>query len=144
MKFTDLEAVVEIERRAYEQPWPMGLFCGQLASDTGICLVSECGGRVAGYLVADVFIDVWHVMNLCVDEPCRRYHLGTRLMEGYFAITEGRPHRGHTLEVRSSNTCAQGLYRSLGFVATGVRPGYYSDDGEDAVSMWRDWEGESA
>lgn len=144
MKFTDLEAVVEIERRAYGRPWPMGLFCGQLASDTGICLICECGGRVAGYLIADTFIDVWHLMNLCVDAPYRRRHLGTQLVEGYFAITEGRPHRGHTLEVRSSNTSAQELYRSLGFVATGVRPGYYSDDGEDAVSMWRDWEGESA
>jgi hypothetical protein len=25
-----------------------------------------------------------------------------------------------------------------------VRPGYYSDDREDAVIMWRDWEGDSA
>jgi hypothetical protein len=29
-------------------------------------------------------------------------------------------------------------------VATGVRPGYYSDDREDALIMWKDWEGDSA
>ena len=144
MLFTDLEVVVEIERRTYRQPWPMGFFCGQLAQDSSICLVCQCDGRVAGYLIADMFIDVWHPMNICVDAPYRRRHLAARLMEGYLAITEAQPHRGHALEVRASNAPAQGLYRSLGFVVTGVRPGYYSEDGEDAVSMWRDWEGESA
>ena len=144
MQFTDLEAVVAIECRSYENPWPLGLFSAQLAGETGINLVIQCAGQVTGYLIADAFIDVWHVMNLCIDAPYRRGHLATRLLEGYLAITEPRPHRGHTLEVRASNLAAQALYRSLGFVATGVRPRYYSDDGEDAVNMWRDWEGESA
>jgi [ribosomal protein S18]-alanine N-acetyltransferase len=39
------------------------------------------------------------------------------------------------LEVRRSNIQAQRLYQSLGFVMTGVRKGYYSDDGEDAFAM---------
>jgi len=144
MQFTDLEAVVAIECRSYENPWPLGLFSAQLAREAGINLVSQRGGQVTGYLIADAFIDVWHLMNLCIDAPYRRGNLATRLLEAYLAITEPRPHRGHTLEVRASNLVAQALYRSLGFVATGMRPGYYSDDGEDAVTMWRDWEGESA
>jgi ribosomal-protein-alanine N-acetyltransferase len=37
------------------------------------------------------------------------------------------------LEVRRSNAPAIALYRALGFVETGVRKGYYSDDGEDAL-----------
>jgi ribosomal-protein-alanine N-acetyltransferase len=40
-----------------------------------------------------------------------------------------------TLEVRVSNTAAQKLYASVGFVSRGLRKGYYSDDGEDAVIM---------
>jgi len=40
-----------------------------------------------------------------------------------------------TLEVRRSNEAAQGLYRGLGFVVQGVRAGYYSDNGEDAIVM---------
>jgi ribosomal-protein-alanine N-acetyltransferase len=43
-----------------------------------------------------------------------------------------------------SNESAIQLYRSFGFVATGVRPRYYDDNGEDAVIMWKDWEGEPA
>ena len=39
------------------------------------------------------------------------------------------------LEVRKSNLAAQKLYQSVGFLTTGVRRGYYSDDGEDALAM---------
>jgi ribosomal-protein-alanine N-acetyltransferase len=37
-----------------------------------------------------------------------------------------------------SNATAITLYRSLGFVETGVRRGYYTDNREDALIMWRD------
>jgi ribosomal-protein-alanine N-acetyltransferase len=39
------------------------------------------------------------------------------------------------LEVRKSNLAAQKLYEAFGFSTTGVRKGYYSDDGEDALAM---------
>jgi ribosomal-protein-alanine N-acetyltransferase len=39
------------------------------------------------------------------------------------------------LEVRKSNLAAQKLYETFGFSTTGVRKGYYSDDGEDALAM---------
>jgi len=81
-----------------------------------------------------MFVDVWHLMNIAVDEPYRRRHIAAELLEAYFAITERQEHRGHTLEVRVSNAPGIQLYR----------PGYYSGDREDAVIMWKDWEGESA
>jgi ribosomal-protein-alanine N-acetyltransferase len=40
-----------------------------------------------------------------------------------------------TLEVRVSNTGAQALYRSFGFVPAGVRQRYYENT-EDAIVMW--------
>ena len=144
MHFTDLEAVAAIERRTFSLPWSLAIFSGQLARETGIALVCEVGGRIAGYIIADMFVYVWHLMNIAVDEPFRRQHIAAELIEAYFAITELNGHRGHTLEVRVSNAAGIQLYRSFGFVTTGVRPGYYSDDREDAVIMWKDWEGESA
>jgi ribosomal-protein-alanine N-acetyltransferase len=39
--------------------------------------------------------------------------------------------------VRVSNDPAIRLYRRMGFLDQGVRPGYYSDNGEDALIMWR-------
>lgn len=40
-----------------------------------------------------------------------------------------------TLEVRLSNLTAQALYKKCGFEVMGRRPGYYSDNGEDALLM---------
>ena len=46
--------------------------------------------------------------------------------------------RGFTLEVRASNDAALQLYETMGFRRQGVRRGYYTDNREDAVIMWRD------
>ena len=46
--------------------------------------------------------------------------------------------RGYTLEVRVSNLGAIRLYERFGFVPKGVRRGYYTDNREDALIMWRD------
>ncbi|HTG42464.1 MAG TPA: hypothetical protein VK697_12715, partial [Methylomirabilota bacterium] len=43
--------------------------------------------------------------------------------------------RQATLEVRLSNKAARHLYEKFGFRPVGVRPRYYSDDGEDALIM---------
>ena len=48
-----------------------------------------------------------------------------------------KAHLGFTLEVRVSNEAAISLYRRKGFLEHGIRPGYYSDNGEDAIIMWR-------
>jgi len=144
MAVTDLAAVHELEREVFPRPWSMRLFAQELAGDSAITLVCEEDRGLVGYLVADMFVDVWHVMNLAVRPARQRTHVASDLIEAYFEITERRPHRGHTLEVRASNTSAIGLYRSFGFVATGVRPRYYEGDHEDALIMWKDWEGGSA
>jgi ribosomal-protein-alanine N-acetyltransferase len=43
-----------------------------------------------------------------------------------------------TLEVRLSNRAARELYARFGFKPVGVRPRYYSDNGEDALIMTTD------
>ena len=144
MQFTDLAQVAALEARTFSLPWPLSLFSSQLAKEDAVCLVCVEGERLLGYLVAEMFVDVWHLMNISVDEHFRRQHVASDLLEAYFDVTERRPHRGHTLEVRVSNEPAIELYRSYGFVTTGVRPRYYDDNGEDALIMWKDWEGESA
>ena len=40
--------------------------------------------------------------------------------------------------MRVSNEGAIHLYEQLGFEARGIRRGYYTDNREDALIMWRD------
>jgi [ribosomal protein S18]-alanine N-acetyltransferase len=140
----DIPTITALERRIFTLPWSPAVFGAQLQRDSGIYLVCQIDGEIVGYLIADTFVDVWHLMNVAVDPVRRRDHIASDLLEVYFSITEREPHRGHTLEVRVSNEPAIDLYRSYGFISSGVRPHYYSNDGEDALIMWRDWEGESA
>jgi ribosomal-protein-alanine N-acetyltransferase len=60
------------------------------------------------------------------------------LLERLFEVTAGDGQRGYTLEVRVSNAGAIRLYEQAGFKTRGIRRGYYTDNREDALIMWRD------
>ena len=140
LKLRDLNAIEIIERSAYPTPWSRSMFAGELAKPSSICLgaIDAESSRLVGYLIISRYVDAWHVMNLAVAEGHRRRGIATRLMERLFDLTAGDGRRGYTLEVRISNEAAIKLYESLGFKARGVRRGYYTDNREDALIMWKD------
>jgi len=135
----DLEAVERIERESYPTPWSPSMFATELAKPSSLCFGAhlEDGGLV-GYLIVSRYVDAWHVMNIAVAEAYRRRGIAGALLERLFAVTADEAQRGYTLEVRVSNTGAIRLYERLGFTARGIRRGYYTDNREDALIMWRD------
>ena len=140
LKLRDLNAIEVIERSAYPTPWSRSMFAGELAKPSSICLgaIDAEENRLVGYLIISRYVDAWHVMNLAVADSHRRRGIATRLMERLFDLTAGDGRRGYTLEVRVSNGAAIKLYESVGFKARGVRRGYYTDNREDALIMWKD------
>jgi len=64
--------------------------------------------------------------------------VASRLLDELFELTAGDPRRGYTLEVRVSNATAIALYERFGFEPSGIRRGYYTDNREDALIMWKD------
>jgi [ribosomal protein S18]-alanine N-acetyltransferase len=140
LKLRDLTAIEEIERESYPTPWSRSMFAGELSKPSSICLgaIDVETNRLVGYLIISRYVDAWHVMNIAVANEFRRRGIATRLMERLFEITSGDGRRGYTLEVRVSNDAAIRLYESLGFKARGLRRGYYTDNREDALIMWKD------
>jgi ribosomal-protein-alanine N-acetyltransferase len=140
LKLRDLTAIEEIERSSYPTPWSRSMFAGELTKPSSICLaaIDVEANRLVGYLIISRYVDAWHVMNIAVAEDYRRRKIATRLIERLFEVTSGDGRRGYTLEVRVSNEAAIRLYESLGFKARGVRRGYYTDNREDALIMWKD------
>ena len=135
----ELSDIERIEQRVYPTPWSRSMFAGELAKPSSICLGAfDEEGRLAGYLIVSRYVDAWHIMNVAVDDLRRRSGIGSRLLAALFEQTAGDRHRGYTLEVRISNKGAIALYERWGFEASGVRRGYYTDNREDALIMWKD------
>jgi ribosomal-protein-alanine N-acetyltransferase len=134
----DLTAIEAIEQRAYPTPWSRSMFASELAKPTSICLGAFEGDDLLGYVINSRYVDAWHIMNVAVDPDRRRRGIATRLLERLFELTRDDERRGYTLEVRISNEDAIRLYEQLGFEPRGIRRGYYTDNKEDALIMWRE------
>jgi [ribosomal protein S18]-alanine N-acetyltransferase len=138
LRLADLTDVEEIERRAYVTPWSRSMFASELGKPTSVCLGAFEGDQLVGYVVNSRYVDAWHVMNVAVDPDYQGRGIATRLLERLFELTADDGRDGYTLEVRVSNADAISLYEKLGFEARGLRRGYYTDNREDALIMWRD------
>jgi [ribosomal protein S18]-alanine N-acetyltransferase len=138
LQMRDLGAIEEIEKQSYATPWSRSMFAGELAKPSSICLGAFEGGQLLGYMIISRYVDAWHVMNVAVDPDHRRRGIAMSLLERLFELTDDGTRRGYTLEVRVSNDGAIRLYEEAGFRARGIRRGYYTDNREDALIMWRD------
>ena len=138
LDLADLDAIEMIEQRAYPTPWSRSMFASELAKPTSICLGAFEGSDLVGYVINSRYVDPWHEMNVAVHPDHQRRGVATALLERLFELTRGDERRGYTLEVRVSNEDAIRLYEKLGFESRGIRRGYYTDNREDALIMWRD------
>jgi ribosomal-protein-alanine N-acetyltransferase len=136
----DLGSIEAIEQRSYPTPWSRSMFAGELAKPSSICLgaFDAESKQLLGYAIVSRYVDAWHVMNVAVHPEHRRRGIAMALLERLFEVTAGDGQRGYTLEVRVSNAGAIRLYEQAGFKTRGIRRGYYTDNREDALIMWRD------
>jgi ribosomal-protein-alanine N-acetyltransferase len=136
LAYSDLPAVIAIERRSFPTPWSLAMFVLELSKPSGICLAAHAGEDLLGYVICSRYDQVWHLMNIAVSPDHRRGGVASRLMRRLFE--ESRGELPFTLEVRVSNQQAIAMYEGFGFRSAGVRPRYYHDNGEDALIMWLD------
>ncbi len=136
LAYSDLPAVISIERRSFPAPWSLAMFVLELSKPSGICLAASEDERLLGYLVCSRYDRVWHLMNVAVAPEHRRRGVATGLISRL--IEEAGAELPFTLEVRTSNREAIAMYERIGFRSAGVRPPYYRDNGEDALIMWLD------
>jgi [ribosomal protein S18]-alanine N-acetyltransferase len=113
------------------------MFAGELSKPSSICLGAFEDEVLLGYLITSRYVDAWHVMNVAVAPDRQRQGIASALLGRLFELTTDDDRRGYTLEVRVSNTKAIALYERVGFEQRGIRRGYYTDNREDALIMWR-------
>lgn len=140
MVLEDLDAVMEIQRASFKNPWSTELFKRELTHDWSTILLAEEGARAGkpallGFLIFWLVHDELHILNVATAPPARKRGVARTLIR--HALERGRKAGCTlaTLEVRRSNEAAINLYKSFGFRPVGVRPNYYVDEGEDAIVM---------
>jgi len=136
MTARDAHAVQAIEASAYRFPWTRGNFIDSLAAGYH-AEVLACDGALVGYFVAMPGVDELHLLNVTVAPAHQGQGFGSLLLDvvNQLALNLGLPRL--LLEVRHSNEPARALYLRRGFMAVGLRRGYYPavQGREDAVVM---------
>ncbi|SHH36519.1 ribosomal-protein-alanine N-acetyltransferase [Sporanaerobacter acetigenes DSM 13106] len=134
----DIDEVLDIEKTSFATPWPKEAFTLEITKNMlAKYVVAEIQGKVVGYGGIWLIIDEGHVTNIAVHEKYRGLGVGNKIMEGLIDICRDRNIVAMTLEVRKTNEVAKSLYDKYGFKEYGIRPGYYSDNNEDAIIMWK-------
>ena len=145
MTLDDLPAVHAIERASFTTPWPDDAYRSEILTNRlATYLVVRVGQTVVGFAGIWMMVDEAHITTFAVDPAWRRQGIGGRLLLAVMDAAVARHAREATLEVRLSNVPARRLYEQYGFRPVGLRPRYYTDNGEDALIMTTEPLGEPA
>jgi ribosomal-protein-alanine N-acetyltransferase len=128
---------MRVETACFPNPWAANTFLQELerAQAHIDVLRRQVDGLVVGFINHWVVLDELHLLNVATHPEERRRGHARQLIEHMLAFGRQTGCRVVLLEVRRSNEAALALYRRFGFRSVGVRPGYYSDNGEDAILM---------
>ena len=102
---------------------------------TGIACIED--GVLVAYVGMVSVLDEGEIVNVATHPDHRRRGYARAVIDEVLKLARGRGVTTLTLEVRESNAAARALYESAGFLAVGIRAGFYSHPREDAVIMTR-------
>ena len=136
MTIDDVDEVYIVEEDCFVDPWSKDSIRKELKNDLARYLVAEIDDKIVGYVGVWFVVDEGHITNVAVHSDYRGKKIGDRLVKEMVELCKENNLVAMTLEVRTSNTVAQNLYRKYGFKMGGIRKEYYSDNKEDAIIMW--------
>lgn len=133
-----IDDIMVVENLSFTIPWSRNAITEEITKNKfAVYLVGKLKGRVVCYAGMWHVFDEGHITNVAVHPEFRGSGIGSLMVENLIRVARDRKITSMTLEVRRNNLIAQGLYKKFGFEACGVRRGYYADNGEDAIIMWK-------
>lgn len=131
----DLEAILEIERLSFPDPWSTTMFRTHLYDPRYPFLVAEGANMVFGFAVAQTVVSESELLDIAVHPDARGQGVGAGLLAALFDRCVAQGATTMTLEVRESNVAARTLYSRFGFGQVGRRRRYYRDPVEDGLIL---------
>lgn len=155
MTLADLDQVMAIEHLSFSAPWSRRAYEYEITqNEYSTMLVARAApalkgrmpgllhwlgicrrGPALGYAGAWLLVDEIHLSTIAVHPEWRGRGLGELLLITVLERGAQQGARRATLEVRVSNSAAQGLYRKYGFETVASQRRYYADNNEDAYIM---------
>lgn len=135
MKLEDVQAVTEIARDCFSDPWSSAAFQDVFRYSGNYYFVAEKEEMLCGFAGILVSADTADIMNLGVTPKLRGGGIAKQLLH---RILEQAVQCGCVqvlLEVRESNQIARMLYENSGFEQIAVRKNYYTKPVEDGIVM---------
>ncbi|MDE0582000.1 ribosomal protein S18-alanine N-acetyltransferase [Planococcus sp. A6] len=137
MTIHDVNEVYEIEKQSFTLAWTKEAFEQEmLKNEFAYYVLAETQEGVVGYCGMWLVMDEAHITNIAISPKERGKKFGEALMKEAIETAKAQGAKLMTLEARVSNVAALNLYRKLGFQNGGIRKGYYTDNQEDAIVMW--------
>ena len=142
---SDLDAVLEIERASFVNPWTREMYLAELENrGVSYCyVIRDISQQVIGFCSFWRVLDELHINNVAIAPAHRGVGAGTALLSAVLREGARLGAQRASLEVRRSNDAARRLYERLGFSVAGVRRAYYSNPVEDALVLWREHLGQT-
>ena len=139
MTTADLDHVLAIAQSFPQAPqWPRPAYLTALNPESAprrIALAAAGPGSLFGFAVARLLPPQAELETIAVAPDSQRRGLGQFIFRALVTELKAAGVGELLLEVRVSNGAALDFYQAVGFIQTGLRPGYYADPKEDAVLM---------
>lgn len=126
---------MDIERRSFDWPWREEQLLATVRWKSNVGKVAEINDRVVGYMLYGLELRVVRLLNFAVDYDFRRQGIGTAMVRQLQGKLSANRRNRIRLKISESNLDGQLFFKSLGFVATGVEHGAYTQTDEDAIDM---------
>lgn len=104
------------------------------ASPRRLAWVIERENAIQGFIAGLCVGPEWEIENIVIAPAWLRRGLGSALLKNFLEFAQKSGAESVLLEVRESNHAARSLYEKLGFRASGIRPDYYRQPTENAVT----------
>lgn len=139
MKERHAKDVYELSKECFAIPWTLDSINNELNNPLAKYVIAEdlSTGEVVGFVGVWIVAGEGDITNIAVNPKYRKCGIASNLLIKLFEVCKTFNCEDITLEVRASNIPAQNLYKKFKFKEEGIRKGYYSDNGEDAIIMWK-------
>lgn len=128
--------VLEQEVYSGRTPWNKFSFKNELQKHTNsIYLVVYEGSTLVAFIGMRMQAQEGHITNIAVKPAYQHQGIGTFLLKLMIDLARKNNAVQMTLEVRTDNEEAKGVYKKLGFEPNFVRRNYYISEHADALSM---------